>query len=77
MTELEKAEEVWEAALRKWRGQYFKSQKQQNKAFEILAAARKVWDAAKEKPEAEAKFQAAHDRAEKQLANNRRIFYDR
>jgi len=25
--------------------------KQQNKAFEILAAARKVWDAAKEKPE--------------------------
>ena len=32
-----------------------------------------------EKPEAEAeaKFQAAHDRAEKQLANNRRIFYDR
>jgi hypothetical protein len=26
---------------------------------------------------AEAKFQAAHDRAEKQLANNRRIFYDR
>jgi len=27
--------------------------------------------------EAEAKFQAAHDRAEKQLANNRRIFYDR
>ena len=35
------------------------------------------WDAAKEKPEAEAKFQAAHDRAEKQLANNRRIFYDR
>ena len=25
----------------------------------------------------EAKFQAAHDRAEKQLANNRRIFYDR
>ena len=27
--------------------------------------------------EAEAKFQAAHDRAEKQLANNRRIFHDR
>ena len=26
---------------------------------------------------AEAKFQAAHDRAEKQLANNRRIFYGR
>jgi hypothetical protein len=26
---------------------------------------------------AEAKFQAAHDRAEKQLANNRRIFHDR
>jgi hypothetical protein len=25
----------------------------------------------------EAKFQAAHDRAEKQLANNRRIFHDR
>lgn len=27
--------------------------------------------------ETEAKFQAAHDRAEKQLANNRRIFHGR
>jgi hypothetical protein len=51
MNELEKAEAVWEAALSKWRIEYFKGQKQQNRAFEILAAARKVWDAAKEKPE--------------------------
>jgi len=51
VTELEKAEAVWEAALSNWRSEYFKGQKQQNKAFEILAAARKVWNAAKEKPE--------------------------
>ena len=51
MTELEKAEAVWEKALSKWRGEYYKSQKAQNKAFDVLAAARKVWDAAQEKPE--------------------------
>lgn len=51
MNDLEKAEAVWEEALSKWRGEYYKSQKAQNEAFDVLAAARKVWDAAQEKPE--------------------------
>ena len=51
MTDLEKAEAVWEEALSKWRSEYYKSQKAQNKAFDVLAAARKVWDAAQEKVE--------------------------
>jgi hypothetical protein len=51
MNDLEKAEAVWEKALEKWRGEYYKSQKAQNKAFDVLAAARKVWDAAQEKTE--------------------------
>jgi hypothetical protein len=51
MNDLEKAEAVWEEALEKWRSEFYKGQKSQDKAFDALAAARKVWDAAREKPE--------------------------
>ena len=63
MNELEKAEDTWRAMLAKAPAEWTKAE----------AA---MWKAAW-KAEAEAKFQAAHDRAEKQLANNRRIFHDR
>ena len=51
MNDLEKAESVWEEALALWRSEFYKGQKTQDKAFDALAAARKVWDAAQEKPE--------------------------
>jgi len=57
------AEAAWRAMLAKAPAEWTKAE----------AA---MWKAAW-KAEAEVKFQAAHDRAEKQLANNRRIFHDR
>ena len=43
----------------------------------IAAARSEDKEAAADATALEAKFQAAHDRAEKQLANNRRIFHGR
>jgi hypothetical protein len=51
-----------------------KEREKLREAIKFVAARKEL---AAQADAAEAKFQAAHARAEKQLANNRRIFYDR